>query len=183
MRGALRCAAREQLFWLVPKRKRAERRSVPPVFSARCGLQRLNVRGLQALGAADDFKLDRLAVVQRLVAIRLNCGEMDENVLSALALDEAKALAGIEPLDCSLFFTHFSFSSRRPALGWTALVKLFGAPHPNPVLPQSDNDVRVRPSSAAFCGSAKRAQKKAASLTLRPLHNKGDTRATNAHPS
>src|SRR4029077_6616574 len=31
---------------------------------------------------------------------------MDENVLSTLALDESKALAGIEPLHCSLFFTH-----------------------------------------------------------------------------
>ena len=91
------------------KRKRAKRRSVSPVFSARCGLQRLNVGGLQALGAADDFKLDRLAVVQRLVAIRLNRGEMHEDIFSALALDEAKAFAGIEPLDCSLFFTHFCF--------------------------------------------------------------------------
>ena len=70
------------------------------------GLQRLNVGGLQALGTADDFKLDRLAVVQRLVAIRLDRGEVDENVLSGLALDEAKALAGVEPLDCSLFFAH-----------------------------------------------------------------------------
>jgi hypothetical protein len=31
---------------------------------------------------------------------------MDENVLTALALDEPEALAGIEPLHCSLFFTH-----------------------------------------------------------------------------
>ena len=72
-------------------------------------LQGLNVGGLQALGAADNLKFDRLAVVQAAVPIRLNRGEMDENVLSALALDEAKALAGIEPLDRSLFFTHFSF--------------------------------------------------------------------------
>src|SRR5262249_45201151 len=102
------------------KGKRAKCRSTPPVFSVRCDLQRLTVSGLQALRAADDFKLDRLAVVQRLVAIRLNRGEVDENVLSALALDEAKAFAGIEPLDCSLFFTHFSFSSRRLASGWAA---------------------------------------------------------------
>jgi hypothetical protein len=31
---------------------------------------------------------------------------MDENVLTALALDETEALAGIEPLHCTLFFTH-----------------------------------------------------------------------------
>jgi hypothetical protein len=72
-------------------------------------LQRLNVGGLQALGAADDLKLDRLAVVQRAIAIRLDRGEMDENVLSGLALDETKALAGIKPLHCSLFFVHFLF--------------------------------------------------------------------------
>jgi hypothetical protein len=35
---------------------------------------------------------------------------MDENVLSTLALDESKALAGIEPLHCTLFFTHCFYS-------------------------------------------------------------------------
>ena len=29
---------------------------------------------------------------------------MDENVLAGLALDESKALAGVKPLNCSLFF-------------------------------------------------------------------------------
>jgi hypothetical protein len=76
------------------------------------GLQRLNVRGLQALGAADDFELDRLAVVQRLIAIRLDRREVHEYIFSGLALDETKALAGIKPLDCSLFFTHFIYSFR-----------------------------------------------------------------------
>ena len=75
-------------------------------------LQRLNVRGLQALGAADDFELDRLAVVQRLIAIRLDRGEVHEYIFSGLALDEAKAFAGIKPLDCSLFFAHFIYSFR-----------------------------------------------------------------------
>ena len=62
-----------------------------------------DVRSLQALGALSDFEFNRLAFVQRLVALRLNCGEMDENVLAGLALDEPKTLAGIEPLHCSLF--------------------------------------------------------------------------------
>src|ERR1700756_3264108 len=35
---------------------------------------------------------------------------MDENVLSTVALDESKALAGIEPLHCTLFFTHCFYS-------------------------------------------------------------------------
>jgi len=35
---------------------------------------------------------------------------MDEYVLTALALDESKALAGVKPLHCSLFFAHFCVS-------------------------------------------------------------------------
>jgi hypothetical protein len=33
----------------------------------------------------------------------LNRGEMDENILAGLALNEPEPLAGIEPLHCSLF--------------------------------------------------------------------------------
>jgi hypothetical protein len=84
------------------------------------GLQRLNVRGLQALGAADDFEFDRLAVIQRLVAIRLDRGKMYEYIFSGLALDETKAFAGVEPLHCSLFFAHF--------VVLFSLKKLSGAP-------------------------------------------------------
>ena len=75
-------------------------------------LEASDVRSLQALRAARDFEFNRLAFVQRLVPLRLNGGEMDENVLAGLALDEPKALAGIEPLHCSLFshlFAHFYF--------------------------------------------------------------------------
>lgn len=35
---------------------------------------------------------------------------MDENVLPTLALDESKALAGIEPLHGTLFFIHCIYS-------------------------------------------------------------------------
>ena len=83
-------------------------------------LQRLNVRGLQALGAADDFEFDRLAVIQRLVAIRLDRGKMYEYIFPGLTLDEAKAFAGVEPLYCSLFFAHFVILF--------SLKKLSGAP-------------------------------------------------------
>jgi hypothetical protein len=61
---------------------------------------------LQALGAANDLKFDCLAVAQGAIAIGNDGGEMDENVLSGLALDEAKAFAGIKPLHGSLFFVH-----------------------------------------------------------------------------
>src|SRR6266852_120163 len=79
-------------------------------------LEGLDVRGLQALGALGDFEFNRLAIIQRLVAISHDRGEMDENVLTALALDESKALAGIEPLHCSLFFTHCIYSFLLTAL-------------------------------------------------------------------
>src|SRR5262249_53322355 len=71
------------------------------------GLERLDVGSLEALGAAHDFELNGLTVVQGLIAIHHDRGEMDENVLSGLALDEAEALAGVKPLHGSLFFAHF----------------------------------------------------------------------------
>ena len=90
------------------KQKRAGRRSAPPELAGcEVVLEGLYVRGLQALGALGHFEFNRLAIVQRLVAISHDRGEMDENVLTALALDETEALAGIEPLHCSLFFAHF----------------------------------------------------------------------------
>jgi hypothetical protein len=64
----------------------------------------LNVGSLQALGAADNLEFNGLSLVERAIAVRLNSGEMDENVLAALALDESKALAGVKPLHCTLFF-------------------------------------------------------------------------------
>ena len=89
------------------KQKRAGRRSAPPELCfCEVALEGLDVRGLQALGALGHFEFNRLAIVQRLVAISHDRGEMDENVLTALALDESKALARVEPLHCSLFFTH-----------------------------------------------------------------------------
>jgi len=67
------------------------------------GLEAGYVRCLQALRAAGNFKFNRLAFVQRLVPFRLNRGEVYENVLAGLALDEPIPFAGIEPLHCSLF--------------------------------------------------------------------------------
>jgi len=43
----------------------------------------------------------------------LDRGEVHEYIFSGLALDETKALAGVKPLDCSLFFAHFFYSFRR----------------------------------------------------------------------
>jgi len=67
-------------------------------------LERGNVRCLESLGTRGHFELNGLAVVQRLVSLRLNRGEMHENIVAGLALDESEALAGVKPLYCSLFF-------------------------------------------------------------------------------
>jgi hypothetical protein len=86
--------------------KIAARRSAPPFVILRSGLEGLDVRGLQALRSFGDLEFNRLAVIQRLIAISHNRGEMYENIFSTLALDETEALAGVKPLHCSLFFTH-----------------------------------------------------------------------------
>ena len=71
----------------------------------RC-LHRADVCSLQPLLAFDDLELDRLALFERSVALRQNRALMHENILAALTLDEAVALFRVEPLHCSLFFTH-----------------------------------------------------------------------------
>jgi hypothetical protein len=68
-----------------------------------------NVRGLEALWTLGNFKFNSLTFVQRFVAVSLNGRKVNENVLARLALDEPKALAGIEPLDCPLFSHVSSF--------------------------------------------------------------------------
>src|SRR5215475_2209629 len=148
------------------KAKRAARLREPPESCVpNRGLERLDVGSLQTLGATHDFELNGLAVVQRLIAFRLNRGKMYEYIFPGLALNEAKALAGVKPLHGSLFFAHFLilFSS----------MKLSGALLRIP-------SRRVL-SSAAFCGSAQRAQKKGRKFDpATASQHKGDTRATNA---
>jgi pimeloyl-ACP methyl ester carboxylesterase len=62
-----------------------------------------DVRRLRALGTGHDVVLDLLVLVERLVAVGLDGGEVDEHVLTAAVLsDEAEALVGVEPLDGSL---------------------------------------------------------------------------------
>src|SRR6266704_1782839 len=83
---------------------------------------------------------------------------MYEYIFPGLALDEAKAFAGVEPLDCSLFFAHFVILF--------SLKKLFGAPQTGTIrckncfLAQGSGRLQLR-----FFVSGFRAQKKAASLT------------------
>jgi hypothetical protein len=80
--------------------KKADR-GCRPTFLRR--LEAGDVRRLQALRPTGHFEFNRLAFVQRFIALRLDRGEMDEDVLAGLALDESESLAGVEPLHCSLF--------------------------------------------------------------------------------
>lgn len=73
-------------------------------------LESRDVRRLKALGAFGDLELNCLAFVERLVPVRHNRGEMHKYVLTGLALNEAKSLAGVEPLYCTLFFHVISYS-------------------------------------------------------------------------
>jgi hypothetical protein len=80
-------------------------------------LQAGDVRSLEALRAPRDFELNCLAFIQRFVPVRLNGGEVDENILPRLALDEPEAFARVKPLHCSLFLQ----------LCFSFLIELFGA--------------------------------------------------------
>ncbi len=61
------------------------------------------VLSLQALGALGDVELHGLPFLKALEPARLDCGEMNKNVLAGLTADEAVAFGVVEPLYCSLF--------------------------------------------------------------------------------
>lgn len=69
----------------------------------RAELKGANFLGLQAFLTLGYFELHTLSFRQAAKAVGLNGGMMDENVLTALALDETKTLGIVEPLYCSLF--------------------------------------------------------------------------------
>src|SRR5215471_297772 len=67
-----------------------------------------DVLGLVPLPAGPDVELDCLTLIEGLVAIPLDVGEVDEHVVSVLTRDEAVALLGVEELhssssQCTLF--------------------------------------------------------------------------------
>src|SRR5271169_6695118 len=75
-------------------------RKASPIFSAGpdspiAWLAAGDVLGLQALRARPNLELNCLALVEALVTVHLDCGKMDEDVLTGLALDEPVTLAGV----------------------------------------------------------------------------------------
>src|SRR5262245_16419395 len=68
---------------------------------------RADVLGFLALTAGGDVELDALTLVERAVAVADDGGEVHEHVGRALALDEAVALLGVEPLHGACGGCHF----------------------------------------------------------------------------
>jgi hypothetical protein len=87
---------------------------------------------------------------------------MDENILTALALDESKALASVEPLHCSLFFTHCIYSFLLTVL------RSYVSPAGLAALASIELSAAAVRKPSQVCNHLG-AQKKAASVTLRPL--------------
>src|ERR1700677_4898536 len=61
-----------------------------------------NVLGFLALFSGRSVELDELTLFEALVAVALDIGEMDEDVITLLARDEAEALFCIKKFHCSL---------------------------------------------------------------------------------
>ena len=62
----------------------------------------MDLFGLGAFLTLGDLELDARTVVERLVTVHINRGEVDEDVLTTVDRDEAVALLAVEPLDSAL---------------------------------------------------------------------------------
>src|SRR6185295_15934428 len=73
------------------------------------GLRLADVRGLESLRSTDDVELQPLAFGQRLEALALDRGVVNEHVLATLLLDETETLCFVEPLHRSVCHVANSF--------------------------------------------------------------------------
>src|SRR5215213_10108987 len=95
------------LIWTIRKMKKDGGYAVLS-YVGRCRSDSVDVRRLKALRPLDQIELDLSSFRKRAEALGLDRGEVDENVLSGLRGDEAKALRIVEPLD----FTGATHTSR-----------------------------------------------------------------------
>src|SRR5690242_6646401 len=92
-------------FW-EPRGKKTARRLPGGPSSGRRRLRRLpDVGSLKPLGPFRHLELDLVALGQALEALGLDGAVVDEDILSALDLDEAVPLRVVEPLDRALCHT------------------------------------------------------------------------------
>src|SRR5262245_25938889 len=87
----------------------------PTSIRVRSACRRDDVGGLGTLGTLDDLELHTLAFGEGLEAVHRDRGEVDEDVVPTLALDEAVALLVRKPLDGALL--HY-FLLQRGATSW-----------------------------------------------------------------
>jgi len=64
-----------------------------------------NIGGLEAFGAFQQIKFHGLALIERTVAILLNGGKMNEDILPGWTLNKTVTLRPVKPLHCA-FFSH-----------------------------------------------------------------------------
>ena len=69
-----------------------------------------HIRGVESFGSLLAFELDRVALVQSLVSVLLDSGEMDEDILSRRTLDKPVSFSSIEPLHHAIFLQANSLS-------------------------------------------------------------------------
>ena len=92
-----------------PFRGRRRLNVVPEKLRSGCG----DVRGLSALGALHDLELHLLPLGEGLVAVHRDRGEVDEDVLATLTLDEPVTLLVREPLNGALSQLCFLLAVKR----------------------------------------------------------------------
>src|SRR5919197_5808259 len=114
------CSTSSLVTAIDPQSSQFSHQQVGPLSGPRFGSERealdcLDVRGLCALGALHDLELHALTLGQRLVPVHRDCGEVDEDVLPTLTLDEPVALLVREPLHGALSqLSSFNNMKRRP---------------------------------------------------------------------
>ena len=69
-----------------------------------------DIGGIESLGALLAFELHRIALVQGLISVLLDSGEMNEDILSSRTLDESVSFGPIEPLHHAIFLQANSLS-------------------------------------------------------------------------
>jgi hypothetical protein len=66
---------------------------------------------LQALRPLLHFEFHLLPFIQCLIAVRLDGGEMNENIFARLSLNKSIPFGRVEPLHYTLFFAQLRYSS------------------------------------------------------------------------
>lgn len=116
------------------------------------------IRGQKALGTLHEFIFHGFALVESSVAIFLDSGKVDKDVLSGRALNEAIAFGSVEPLNSSLLFHkcnsfRLSFRLKSPPLNCEGGEKRLLLCRPDSSFPQPMAAVPEGPKATPATGS------------------------------